>query len=78
MLTLADISTGNTATADVLFLIAAIVFGLAALISLVPAARALHHDETPAGTAVRRPVLWWTPFLIPAGLCLLSIAWLVL
>jgi TRAP-type C4-dicarboxylate transport system permease small subunit len=65
---LADIASGNTDTADVLFLIAAIIFGLAAIAHLVPAGR----SATPPAP------LWWLGAAIPAGLCLLSVAWLVL
>jgi hypothetical protein len=60
---LADIATGNTATADVLFLIAAILFGLAALIAV--------GIGKPASTPWERP-------LALAGLCLVAIAWLAL
>ena len=64
---LADIASGNTDTADVLFLIGAIVFGLATLIALDMALR-----------ASPRTINVWQPVLVAAGLCLVSIAWLVL
>ena len=54
------ISSGNLNLADVLFLIAAIIFGIAALLPLRVRPIALES------------------VLIPAGLCLVSIAWLVL
>lgn len=66
---LAEIASGNVDTADWLFLIGAIIFGVAALVSLAVSRPA-------PGAAVVR--LWWTPFLIPAGLCVVSVAWLVL
>lgn len=59
---MADIASGNTDTADVLFLIAAIVFGLATL----AAAGFGRHAEP------------WTLPLLAAGACLASIAWLLL
>ena len=59
---LADIATGNTGTADVLFLIAAIVFGLAAL-------SALTTIQVSAGMKAA---------LVPVGLTLVAIAWLIL
>lgn len=65
-MTLADIADGNTATADVFFLIAAILFGLAAIVYLIPP------------TNPPRPYAGWAGFLVAAGLCLVSIAWLVL
>jgi hypothetical protein len=61
--TFADIASGEAATADVLFLIAAIVFGVAALIE-VP-------QPPPA-------VARWSHFLLGAGLCLVAVAWLIL
>jgi len=67
MLTLADISTGNTATADVFFLIAAIAFGLGFIVYADAALKA-----TP------RTITLWAPVLVAAGLCLVAIAWLVL
>lgn len=57
---LADIASGHVDAADVLLLIAAIIFGVAALLPL----------------RVRPIVL--DAFLIPAGLCLVSVALLVL
>lgn len=70
MLVLADIADGNTGTADVLFLIAAILFGLAALF----------HIFAPASPGPEpRAAYWgWTPALVDAGLCLVAIGWLVL
>ena len=65
---IADIVTGKTATADVLFLIAAIVFGLAAIISFV---------DRPRADAVGPPV-YTRLSLTAVGLCLLAIAWLLL
>ena len=60
---LADIASGDTGTADVLFLIAAILFGLAALTHLL----------APRGPDPR-PAYWgWTPALVDAGLCLVAI-----
>jgi len=60
---LADIASGNTDTADVLFLIAAIAFGLAALIA--------------GGFGKPRATPWERPLAL-AALCLVSIGWLVL
>jgi hypothetical protein len=57
---IADIATGHVDAADVLFLIAAILFGVAALLPL----------------RVRPLVI--DAMLIPAGLCLVAVAWLVL
>ena len=57
---IADIARGNAGTADVLFLIAAIVLGVATLLPL--RARPIALDA----------------MLIPAGLCLLAVAWLIL
>ncbi|HEY9377374.1 MAG TPA: hypothetical protein VIQ02_09795 [Jiangellaceae bacterium] len=57
---LGDIASGNVDASDVLLLIAAITFGVAALLPL----------------RVRPPVI--ESFLIPAGLCLLTVGWLIL
>lgn len=65
---LADIATGHHAGADILFLIAAIVFGLAAISGLF---------DRPLGEAPAPPV-WGRISLTAAGLCLLAIAWLIL
>lgn len=65
---LADIATGHSAGADVLFLIAAVVFGIAAL---VPAL------DRPVADAPGRPV-YARISLVAVGLCLLAIAWLIL
>jgi predicted membrane channel-forming protein YqfA (hemolysin III family) len=59
---LAEISSGNATLADVLFLVAAILFGLAAL-SNSSAFAPLHS-------------LWH--LLMAAGACLVAIAWFVL
>lgn len=56
----ADIAHGETTLADVLFLIAAVVFFISFIIKVLKNPPAL--DDV----------------LIPAGLCLVSIAWLVL
>jgi len=65
----ADIASGNTGTADVLFLIAAILFGIAALL----------HLFAPAAGPDPRPHYWgWTPALVDAGLCLVAIGLMVL
>lgn len=68
---LADIASGNTGTADVLFLIAAILFGLAALSHLFGPPGAAN----PPGTRVG---FWWTAVLVDAGLCLVAIGFLLL
>lgn len=54
----AAIASGHADAADLLFLVAAIVFGLAAVLNVVRGA---------AESA-----------LVPAGLCLVAVAWLVL
>lgn len=69
---LADIASGNTETADVLFLVAAIVFALATIIAVVRAV-----EVTPNDPPARSFGVWYAP-LIAAGLTLLSIAWLAL
>jgi hypothetical protein len=67
---LSDIASGNTGAADVVFLIAAILFGLAALA----------HLFTPRGPAAEgRAGYWgWTPAIVDAGLCLVAIGLLLL
>jgi len=59
--------SGNLNAADVLFLIAAIVFGVAAL--------APHFARAPDGTRTR---VGFGVSLVPLGLCLVSVAWLIL
>jgi hypothetical protein len=61
---LADIASGNTGTADVLFLIAAILFGIAAL---------AHIFGGNPGPEPRAAYWGWTPALVDAGLCLVAI-----
>lgn len=62
-------NNGNNGTANVLCLIAAILFGLAAVMRLFAPA-----GPEPAGS----PRYWgWTPALVDAGLCLVAIALLV-
>jgi hypothetical protein len=65
----ADIATGQTGTADVLFLIAAILFGIAALAHIFGGA--------PAGPEPRAAYWGWTPALVDAGLCLVAIGLLL-
>jgi hypothetical protein len=59
---LADIANGHVDLADVLFLIAAIVFAVATIAGYVR--QAVPRD--------------WVPVLVPLGLTLVAIAWLVL
>lgn len=59
---IADIATGHHAAADWLFLIAAILFAVAAL--AVYLRQAVPRD--------------WVPSLVPAGLTLVAVAWLIL
>lgn len=59
---LADIANGHVDLADVLFLIAAIVFAVATIAGYVR--QAVPRD--------------WLPILIPLGLTLVAVAWLVL
>ena len=63
----ADIATGNTGTADVFFLIAAIVFGIAAVLHVVPV------NDNPA-----RPYSAWSGFLVAVGLTFVAVAFLLL
>jgi hypothetical protein len=63
---LADIATGNTGTADVFFLIAVIVFGLAALLTVVPA------GNPP------KPYAGYASFLVALGLAFTALAFLLL
>lgn len=60
---IADISEGNTGFADVMFLVAFIVFAIA-IITEIPAVR-------PQGS------VWWR-LLIAVGLAAAALAWLVL
>jgi hypothetical protein len=62
---IADIAHGHVDGADVLFLIAAIIFGIAAILP--------HTHHRTEGARLDLGVS-----LIPAGLCLISIAWLIL
>jgi hypothetical protein len=64
MTTLADISSGNTGTADVFFLLAVIVAGLAAVAYLARAG---------AGELGR-----YAPSLVAAAVALAALGWLVL
>jgi hypothetical protein len=67
---LADIATGDTGTADVLFLIAAILFGLAAILHLIGA----YPRPAPAEPAARGGWGWgWTTIFVDAGLCLVAL-----
>jgi len=59
---IADIANSHVDLADVLFLIAAIVFAVAAIAAYVR--QAVPRD--------------WVPSLVPVGLCLVAVAWLVL
>jgi hypothetical protein len=72
---LADIASGNTGTADTLFLVAAICFGIAVILHLFGA----YGGPRSPGEAPGRPG-WtpWTTVFVDVGLCLLAIAWLVL
>ncbi len=75
MTLLAEISSGNPDTADVLFLLGAIVFGIdVILVVLAGLARARPAEP---GT-VARDLWWWRPLLLPLGLGLVAIGWLVL
>jgi len=60
---LADIVTANRQTAGVFFLIAAIVFGLSAILRFL----------TPASSPERAGYWGWTGFLVDAGLCLTAL-----
>jgi hypothetical protein len=72
---LADIATGDTGTADVLFLVAAILFGLAGLLHLLaafPANRAAPAEPAGPGWG------WgWTTIFVDAGLCLVALGLLL-
>jgi hypothetical protein len=74
---LADIASGNTGTADTLFLIAAICFGIAVILHVFGA---YGGPRTPAEAPARGGWGWapWSTIFVDAGLCLLAIAWLVL
>lgn len=75
-LLLADIASGNTDSADVLFLLAVIVFALdVVLVILAGLARARPADH-PGATA--RDLWWWRPLLVPLGLGLVALALLEL
>jgi hypothetical protein len=63
---LADIAQGNSGTADTLFLVAAIVAGVAFLLALA-------GDMTPP-----HPVSRFAAALAYAAVCIIAIAWLVL
>ena len=67
MALLADISHGHVDLSDWLLLIAAIVFAVAAVVTVVPA-----PAERP------RPVWVSHAYLVAVGLCLFAVAWLVL
>lgn len=80
-MTLADISNGNVDGADWLFLIAAIVFGLAAIVAIASALRSA--AAVPPGNATGNPHVTaaataWHTALVDAGLCVVAIAWLLL
>lgn len=62
---IADIATGHSATADVLLLIAAVVFGVVFVVQLLAA-----RTTVPAGPL--------SPALVPAGLALVAVALLIL
>lgn len=66
--------SGNLNAADVLFLIAAIIFAIAAVLPHVR--RTATHTDVD-GHAHRTTVDFGIS-LVPLGLCLVSIAWLVL
>ncbi len=59
---LADIATGHHAAADWLFLVAAVVFAVAAVAAYVR--QAVPRD--------------WLPTLVPLGLTLVAVGWLIL
>lgn len=61
--------SGNYNAADVLFLIAAIVFAIAAVMPVVRRDRSVDGTHTRVNVGVS---------LVPAGLCLVAIAWLIL
>ena len=65
----ADLSHGHLWGADVLFLIAAIVFAVAAILPHV------YRESTVDGTHTR---VGFGVSLVPAGLCLMAIAFLIL
>lgn len=67
---LAQIADGHVDLADVLFLIAAIVFAIAAILP------AFTHVRNPDGTSDTRVNFGLS--LVPLGLCLLSVAWFVI
>lgn len=59
---IADIASGHVDLSDVLMLIAAVVFAVAAVVAYVR--QAVPRD--------------WVPSLVPIGLALVAVAWLVL
>jgi hypothetical protein len=69
---IADIATGHTSGADTLFLIAAIVFGVAAICTFVVPT----YTDVPERRPFRFPHL--AAFLAYVGLTLVAIAFLVL
>lgn len=76
MSVLADIASANYDTADILFLLAAVVFAIdVVLVVLAGMARARPADH-PGATA--RDLWWWRPLLVPLGLCLVALALLEL
>jgi hypothetical protein len=62
---LADISSGNTGFADVMFLVGFILFVLAMLASAPPVVVSAERS-------------WWWRVLVAAGLACVALAWLVL
>lgn len=69
---IADIAVGHHAAADVCFLLAVILAGLAALLVVIPRRRVRDTD----GRAVDYYV--WAPLLGWAAVALLALAWLLL
>lgn len=75
MMTLAEIASGNADTADVMFLLGAIAFGLAMLVAL---ARIFIRPRTVDGTVRPVTLAAWEYVLVPLGLGLVAVGWLVL
>ena len=78
MMTLGEIASGNADTADVMFLLGAIAFGLAMLIALVRIfTRPRVHDPADPG---HRPITLapWEGVLVQLGLGLVAVGCLVL
>lgn len=75
MMTLAEIASGNADTADVMFLLGAIAFGLAMLVAL---ARILTRPRATDGTVRPVALAAWEYVLVPLGLGLVAVGWLVL